>query len=212
MTSTNQCVMGIGNKNSSRVLRPPGGGTSFNIFGVMPEEPPAAKSAVTAASLQGGTDTSTEPQPSACSPTDVSTEGLATDEKKEQLEETSSEEVENVGADTGKTADKEEASEHPGDQNATEITENAENRENINCEKTEPVKISDDKKAAEGAADENRNVTSTGTRIKSKGAASTFNPITGEAYDKTKEQVTAQPPPTNVRIRQPPGGQSTKLW
>jgi len=209
MTSTNQCVMGIGNKNSSRVLRPPGGGTSFNIFGVMPEAS-KAKSAVTQAS-QGCTDTSTEPEPSASGATDVATESLATDEKKEPLEETSSDEVENVAADTGKTEDNKEASEHPGDQNETEITDNAENVENINCDKTELVKMSDDKKAAEGAADENRNVTPTDARSKSKGAASSFNPITGEAYDKTKELVPAQPT-TNVRIRQPPGGQSTKLW
>jgi hypothetical protein len=80
------------------------------------------------------------------------------------------------------------------------------NKDELQIDEKEEAKVQEESKTAEAIEDKNK----VSPNIKAKAKAATFNPITGEAYDKTAESSVKAT--TNVRVRQPPGGASTKLW
>jgi len=216
MTSTNQCVLGIGNKNSSRVLRPPGGGSTFNIFGVMPPEdtrkskgaqPPAPLPEEKSTAVSETSNPTTEsPLKGECGTqddckgerTDLKNDGEAsntdaTDEvkKEEEEEESGTTDVSPENKSPANTAELNNIS----DQAASTVQPSKEDTK-TDCEKSDSKTESVSPSAA--------------PITKGKCKASAFNPITGEPYDKST--TSGQATVTNVRVRQPPGGASTKLW
>jgi len=200
MTSTNHCVQGLGERNSSRVLRPPGGGSTFNIFGVMPPE-----------------DTRPTKGRGTIAPTPEVMQTPAVEQKVEPP--TEKQEEKEKQEETEKQEEKEEDKEKQGEKEEVKQEDCTESINNLTIEPS-----SEENKIAVSSSEENKTESKTNESVKieahqnkveacpvirGKCKASGFNPITGEPYDKSTQSTNNQP---ITRVRQPPGGASTKLW
>jgi hypothetical protein len=71
---------------------------------------------------------------------------------------------------------------------------------------TETQAVADSKPTATRSSDVDTNLK------KGRAGGSGFNPITGEPYSSNNNTQTQDSPKSQIRVRQPPGGASTKLW
>jgi hypothetical protein len=177
MTSTGRGDFGA--KSSSRVLRPPGGGTSINIFAYSDE--PAKPATAIKSSSTDAQETNSQPtessQPADPLPTNDVDESAAADG--DVVEEDKEDKAVNV------------------DDELTAVATAAE---------TETQAVADNKPTATRSSDVDANLK------KGRAGGSGFNPITGEPYSSNNNTQTQDSPKSQIRVRQPPGGASTKLW
>lgn len=201
--------------SNTRVRKPPGGDSSFNIFGI-PNEPNEAKK-----NNQKAADNSTQKA------TDNNNTEKATDNSTQKATENEETHVTTDGV-VAKDAETCQKAEDKNDDDKEKKDAEAEEEEQRKKKEEEELKLKKD------AADQNSlNVTPASVDVKDSPTKNesqntpestknkpkaAYNPITGEQYGSPEKTETANKTETAAksvgptRVRQPPGGASSKLW
>jgi len=202
--------------------QPPGGDSSFNIFGV-PNEPKKATENITQKatdnsiqkatenSTQNATDNSTQKatENSTQNATDNSTQNATSNEESHvtTVDAVAKEDETRQKAEDKNEDDKEKKDDEAEEEKEKEKEEVKEAVDQNSANAATPAAVDVKDSPAKG---ENTQNTPESTKNKPKVA---YNPITGQPYGSPVKTETEAPKQVgHTRVRQPPGGTSSKLW